>query len=104
MDEQYAETKSKLRREIGVLREKVLSLIAANEALPDIERLERQEFILDMEEHQRLQAEDQQLIKQVGSCGVGRAGMGIGSLRGDSLRMIVRSYLKGVGRSTAFTD
>ncbi len=82
MDEQYAETKSKLRREIGALREKVLSLIAANEALPDIERLERQEFILDMEEHQRLQAEEQQLIEQVGSLGVGRAGMGMGSLRG----------------------
>lgn len=64
-DEQYAETKAQLRREIGELREKVLSLVATNEVLPDIEKLERQEFILDMEEHQRLQAEEEQLIKQV---------------------------------------
>lgn len=29
-------------------------MIAANEEVPDIEKLERQEFILDTEEHERL--------------------------------------------------
>ena len=40
-------------------------MIAINEQLPDIERLERQEFILDTEEHLRMQAEEDQLILQV---------------------------------------
>ena len=40
-------------------------MIATNEQLPDIERLERQEFILDTEEHSRMQAEEEQLILQV---------------------------------------
>ena len=40
-------------------------MIATNEQLPDIERLERQEFILDTEEHLRMQAEEDQLILQV---------------------------------------
>ena len=55
-----------LRKEISDLREKVLSMIAENEQLPDIEQLERHNFILDTEEHQRLQAEEDNLIQQVG--------------------------------------
>lgn len=41
-------------------------MIAENEQLPDIEQLERHNFILDTEEHQRLQAEEDNLIQQVG--------------------------------------
>lgn len=41
-------------------------MIASNDQLPDIEKLERQEFILDTEEHQRLQVEEDALIQQVG--------------------------------------
>lgn len=37
-----------------VSTQQVLSMIAANEEVPDIEKLERQEFILDIEEHERL--------------------------------------------------
>ena len=64
-DEKYSEIKAQLRKEIGELRENVLSMIATNDHLPDIEKLGRHEFILDMEEHQRLQAEEEQLIQQV---------------------------------------
>lgn len=39
--------------------------MATNADLPDIERLERQEFILDTDEHQRIQAEEEQLIVKV---------------------------------------
>ena len=65
-DEKYAEIKTQLRQEISELREKVIAMIAANEQLPDIERLERHNFILDTEEYQRLQAEEDQLIEKVG--------------------------------------
>lgn len=64
-DEKYAENKAQLRQEISNLREKVLTMIATNDQLPDIEKLERHEFILDTEEHQRLQAEEEQMIQEV---------------------------------------
>lgn len=54
-----------LRREISELREKLLGMISTNEQAPDMERLAREEFILDMEEHDRLQAEENKLIQQV---------------------------------------
>ena len=54
-----------MREEIAGLREKVLTMIATNDQLPDIEKLERHEFILDTEEHHRLQAEEEQLIQEV---------------------------------------
>lgn len=52
-------------------------MIAENEQLPDIEQLERHNFILDTEEHQRLQAEEDHLIQQVGE-GEGRRKEGRG--------------------------
>ena len=52
-------------------------MIAENEQLPDIEQLERHNFILDTEEHQRLQAEEDNLIQQVGE-GEGRRNGGRG--------------------------
>lgn len=64
-DEKYAELKADLRQEINTLRDKVLSMIETNANLPDIEKLERQEFILDTDEHQRIQAEEEELIGQV---------------------------------------
>ena len=67
-DEKYAEIKAQLRQEIRQLREKVLSMMAANEGLPDIERLESHDFVLDTEEYQRLQAQQDSLIQQVVLC------------------------------------
>ena len=43
----------------------MLNLIKTNETLPDIEKLERSEFILDLEEHQKHQAEEAELIAKV---------------------------------------
>lgn len=40
-------------------------MISANEELPDIERLGRQEFILDTEEYQRMLLEEEKLISNV---------------------------------------
>lgn len=64
-DEKYFEIKSDLRQEISSLRNKVLDMISTNEELPDIEKLARQEFILDTEEHQRMLAEEDKLIMKV---------------------------------------
>jgi len=44
---------------------KVLHLIETNETLPDIEKLDRSEFILDLEEHQKHQNEEAELIAKV---------------------------------------
>lgn len=40
-------------------------MISANEDLPDIEKLGRQEFILDTEDYQRRLAEEEKLISNV---------------------------------------
>lgn len=40
-------------------------MINSNEILPDIERLGRQEFILDTEDYQRMLGEEKQLIDNV---------------------------------------
>ena len=64
-DEKYSELKSELRGELGELRQTLLGIIDANERAPDMEKLGREEFILDMEEHDRLQAEEAEQIQQV---------------------------------------
>ena len=40
-------------------------MITTNEQLPNIEQLERQEFVLDTEEHLHMQAKEDELILQV---------------------------------------
>ena len=67
-EEKYSEGKAKLRQELFSLREKVMTLITTNEQLPAIEQLERREFILDTEEHKRLQAEEDAFIQKVWLC------------------------------------
>ena len=62
---EFSEIKAKLNEELSVLREKVLAMIAVNENLPDIEKLGRQEFILDTEDYQRMLGEEKQLIANV---------------------------------------
>ena len=65
--------KAELRQKINDLRAKVsndyfklccimfwpqvMSMISLNEEVPDIEKLEKQEFILDTEEHERLKVQ-----------------------------------------------
>ena len=43
----------------------VLAMISSNEAVPDIEKLERSEFILDTEEHLRHKGEEEKRIGEV---------------------------------------
>ncbi|XP_697139.4 cilia- and flagella-associated protein 43 [Danio rerio] len=63
--QQYAETKKNLRRNIKVLRDTIKAMMEENESLADIEKLEQQEFNLDVEEQQRLQLEGDQEVNRV---------------------------------------
>ena len=57
--------KDELRQELLSLREKVLNMIAKNEALPDIEKLERHEFILNTEEYDKMVSEEENILHEV---------------------------------------
>ena len=48
-----------------MLRNEVLSLMEANKRVPDIEKLERQEFDMDLEEKQKMIAEKLEKLKGV---------------------------------------
>lgn len=54
-----------LQAEIDALRERVLEMISTNEGLAEIEKLGRQEFILDTEDYQRMLMEEEKLIASV---------------------------------------
>jgi hypothetical protein len=64
-DAKYTEMKAAIRQDIDNLRKAVMSLINHNSDVPDIEKLERQEFNLDTEEQQLLTAESDEQIKKV---------------------------------------
>ena len=61
----YTNIKNTLRKDIGMLRNEVLSLMEANKKVPDIEKLERQEFDMDLEEKQKMVAEKLENLKGV---------------------------------------
>ena len=61
----YTNIKNTLRKDIGMLRNEVLSLMKANKKVPDIEKLERQEFDMDLEEKQKMVAEKLEKLKGV---------------------------------------
>ena len=61
----YTNIKNTLRKDIGMLRNEVLSLMKANKKVPDIEKLERQEFDMDLEEKQKMVAEKLESLKGV---------------------------------------
>ncbi|XP_070772213.1 cilia- and flagella-associated protein 43 [Enoplosus armatus] len=64
-NEQYSETKKNLRKTIKELRDTIQEMMRENENLPDIERLEQQEFNLDVEEQKRLEATVEQEVTLV---------------------------------------
>ncbi|XP_028458704.1 cilia- and flagella-associated protein 43 isoform X2 [Perca flavescens] len=64
-NEQYSETKKNLRKTIKELRDTIQEMMRENENLPDIERLEQQEFNLDVEEQRRLEDMVQQEVTRV---------------------------------------
>ena len=61
----YTNIKNTLRKDIGMLRNEALSLMEANKKVPDIEKLERQEFDMDLEEKQKMVAEKLESLKGV---------------------------------------
>ncbi len=61
----YKENKSKLRQDIASLRKQVLDMIDVNGRLPDIEKLDRHEFNMDLEERMKLLNVREEKLKEV---------------------------------------
>ena len=61
----FAEIKRKLRQEIQELRHTVLQMMNDNQQAPEIERLDRHEYNLDVDQRQKLVLEGEEKIKQV---------------------------------------
>ncbi|XP_049456039.1 cilia- and flagella-associated protein 43 isoform X1 [Epinephelus fuscoguttatus] len=57
-NEQYSETKKKLRKSLKELRDTIQEMMRENENDPDAERLEQQEFNLNIEEQKRLEEQE----------------------------------------------
>ncbi|XP_043911887.1 cilia- and flagella-associated protein 43 [Protopterus annectens] len=63
--QQFANIKKDLRKGISELRKTIQGMIRENESLPDMEKLDQQEFDLDVEEQERLQTEGQEEVAKV---------------------------------------
>ena len=61
----FAEIRRKLRQEIQELRHTVLQMMDDNQQAPEIERLDRYEYNLDVDQRQKLILEGEEKIKQV---------------------------------------
>ena len=61
----FAEIKRKLRLEIQEVRETVLQIMRENQEAPELERLDRHEYNLDVDRRQKLVLEGEEKIKQV---------------------------------------
>ncbi|GFO10121.1 cilia- and flagella-associated protein 43-like isoform x2 [Plakobranchus ocellatus] len=64
-NQQYSSVKHDLRTQIRDIRKTIQEMMAQNRDLPDIEKLGRHEFDLDLEEQNRLQAEGDAEIQRV---------------------------------------
>ncbi|XP_062375052.1 cilia- and flagella-associated protein 43 [Sardina pilchardus] len=64
-NQKFTEIKQNLRKSIKELRDTIQVMMRENEALPEMERLEQQEFNLDATEKKRLQAEGEQEVQRV---------------------------------------
>jgi len=64
-DQQYSAVKNKLREDIDTLRSRVLSMILTNENVPEIERLNRQEFNMDIEERQKIVSDREKKLAEL---------------------------------------
>ncbi|XP_009948640.1 PREDICTED: WD repeat-containing protein 96, partial [Leptosomus discolor] len=63
--QRFANQKKELQMGIKKLRKTIQKMIRENEQVPDIEKLEQQEFNLDVEEQERAQAEAEQEVARV---------------------------------------
>lgn len=61
----FSDLKKALKNQIKELRNKIQSMMRENESLPDTEKLDQQEFNMDLEEQERLQAESQREVARV---------------------------------------
>ncbi|RXM27392.1 Cilia- and flagella-associated protein 43 [Acipenser ruthenus] len=59
---EFTDTKKSLRKGIKELQRAIQAMMRENESLPEIEKLEQQEFNLDVEEQNRLQVEGEQEV------------------------------------------
>eukprot|EP00117_Sycon_ciliatum_P029294 scpid8787/ scgid23370/ WD repeat-containing protein 96 len=64
-EEKFSGERNALQADIDKLRKKLLELIADNETKPDLERLDRGEFNLDVEESNRLMEEGNKTAQEV---------------------------------------
>ena len=64
-NQHYADVKKDIRSQIRDIRRTIQQMMTQNKDLPDIEKLGRHEFDLDLEEQNRLQAEGEAEIKKV---------------------------------------
>ncbi|XP_056430962.1 cilia- and flagella-associated protein 43 isoform X2 [Hyla sarda] len=64
-EKKYADQKKSLRNGIKELRHKIQAMMRENESLPEIEKLDQQEFNLDTEEQERLRDESEQEVERV---------------------------------------
>ncbi|KAK3771256.1 hypothetical protein RRG08_024335 [Elysia crispata] len=64
-NQQYSSVKHDLRTQIRDIRKSIQEMMAQNQDLPEIEKLSRHEFDLDLEEQNRLQAEGDAEIHRV---------------------------------------
>ncbi|KAM6416094.1 cilia- and flagella-associated protein 43 [Rhynochetos jubatus] len=63
--QRFANQKKELQMGIKKLRNAIQKMMHENEQVPDIEKLEQQEFNLDIEEHKRAQTEAEQEVARV---------------------------------------
>ncbi|KAM5172544.1 cilia- and flagella-associated protein 43 [Mantella aurantiaca] len=61
----YGNQKKSLKNGIKEMRQRIQAMMRENESLPDIEKLDQQEFNLDTEEQERLRAEREQAVERV---------------------------------------
>ncbi|KAM8806103.1 cilia- and flagella-associated protein 43 [Eudromia elegans] len=63
--QKFANQKKELKMGIKKLRKNIQKMMHENEQMPDIEKLEQQEFNLDIEEQERVQAEAEQEVARL---------------------------------------
>lgn len=80
----FAEIKRTLRQEIQELRQTVLQMMNDNQQAPEIERLDRHEYNLDVDQRQKLVLEGEEKIKQV------REEIGLANLANQYLRDMIK--------------
>ena len=59
----YTSQREELMNELNELRESVLDLIDKNQALPDIEQLDRTDFVLDLDRQRELKQKQDETIQ-----------------------------------------